>query len=591
MLPAKSFSDVGFLVLSQRESETQYAEIYSKCCRFCLQILLIPTKKIVLCFIALCSIFFTAYAKPGAQHYQTDIVIYGGTSAGIIAAVRAAKMGKSVIVVSPDRHLGGLSSSGLGFTDTGDKSVIGGLARTFYQKVYQHYQQSSAWEWQKKEEYGNKGQGTPAIDGKDRTMWIFEPHVAEQVMEDFVKENKLKIYRNEWLERKQGVKMKDGKIISIKTLSGKIFNAKMYIDATYEGDLMAAAKVSYHIGREANQTYNEKWNGVQALVFQHGHYFKNNTDPYQIPGDKTSGLLPGISTAQPGPNGTADHKVQAYCYRMCLTDQPENKIEFPKPDRYNARDYELLLRVFSTGWNELFNKYDPIPNHKTDTNNHGPFSTDFIGMNYAYPEADYTKRKEIIKAHENYQKGLMYFMANDPRMPEKIQQQVRKWGLAKDEFKDNGNWPYQLYVREARRMIGDFVMTENEVLGKKEVLNPIGMGSYALDSHNVQRYVTAEGYVQNEGDIGVNAPKPYSISYQAIIPRKTECKNLLVPVCLSSSHIAYGSVRMEPVFMILGESAATAASLAIDHKVNIQDVNYNELKNLLLNQKQYLTLK
>lgn len=590
MFPIKYFSEEGFFILSQQESETQYAEICNKCYRFYLQTLLIPSKKIFVCFLALSAIFFTVYAKPKAEQHKADIVIYGGTSAAIIAAVQATKMGKSVIVVSPDRHLGGLSSSGLGFTDTGDKSVIGGLARTFYQKVYQHYQQASAWKWQKKEEYGNKGQGTPAIDGTDRTMWIFEPHVAEQIMEDFVKENKLKIYRNEWLERKQGVKIKDGKIFSIKTLSGKIFNAKMYIDATYEGDLMAAAKVSYHVGREANHTYNEKWNGVQALVFQHAHHFKNNIGPYKIPRDKTSGLLKGISTDQPGPNGTADDKLQAYCYRMCLTNKAENKIEFPKPDRYNAMDYELLLRVFNAGWDELFNKYDPIPNHKTDTNNHGPFSTDFIGMNYAYPEADYIKRKEIIKAHENYQKGLMYFMANDPRMPEKIQQQVKKWGLAKDEFKDNGNWPYQLYVREARRMIGDFVMTENEVLSKKEVPNPIGMGSYALDSHNVQRYVTPEGYVQNEGDIGVKAPRPYSISYQAIVPKKTECKNLLVPVCLSSSHIAYGSVRMEPVFMILGESAAAAASLAIDHKINIQDVNYNELKNLLLNQKQCLTL-
>ena len=546
----------------------------------------VSIKKTSMCVIMLLLTRLTVLG----QLYKADIIVYGGTSAGIMAAVQATKMGKSVIVVSPDRHLGGLSSSGLGFTDTGDKSVIGGLARTFYQKVYQHYQQANAWKWQKKEAYGNKGQGTPAIDGTDRTMWIFEPHVAEQVMADFVKENKLKIYRDEWLERKQGVKMNDGKITSIKTLSGKTFSAKMYIDATYEGDLMAAAKVSYHVGREANDTYNEQWNGIQALVFQHAHYFKNNIDPYKIPGDKKSGLLTGISTDQPGPNGMVDHKLQAYCYRMCLTNKAENKIEFPKPDRYNAMDYELLLRVFNAGWDELFNKYDPIPNHKTDTNNHGPFSTDFIGMNYAYPEANYTKRKEIIKAHENYQKGLMYFMANDPRMPEKIQQQVKKWGLAKDEFKDNGNWPYQLYVREARRMIGDFVMTEHEVLGKKEVPNPIGMGSYALDSHNVQRYVTPEGYVQNEGDIGVKAPKPYSISYQAIVPKKTECKNLLVPVCLSSSHIAYGSVRMEPVFMILGESAATAASLAIDHKINIQDVNYNELKNLLLNQKQCLTL-
>jgi len=549
----------------------------------------ISINKILLCLTA-SGIFSMAYSQPVEARHQADIVIYGGTSAGVIAAVQATKMGKSVVVISPDLHLGGLSASGLGFTDTGDKSVIGGLARTFYQRVYQHYQKASAWNWQKKEEYGNTGQGTPAIDGKDRTMWIFEPHVAEQIMEDFVKENKLIVYRNEWLDRKAGVEMKGGKIISIKTLSGKIFKAKMFIDATYEGDLMAAAKVSYHVGREANATYQEHWNGVQTMVFQHSHYFKNNIDPYKTPGDKSSGLLTGISPGQPGPNGTADRKLQAYCYRMCLSNQPENRIEFPKPDRYNPMDYELLLRVFDKGWNELFSKYDPIPNHKTDTNNHGPFSTDFIGMNYDYPEATYTKRKEIIKAHENYQKGLMYFMANDPRMPKNIQQQLKKWGLAKDEFKDNGNWPYQIYVRESRRMVGDFVMTENEVLGKKEVPNPIGMGSYALDSHNVQRYVTPEGFVQNEGDIGVKAPKPYSISYKAIIPKKSECKNLLVPVCLSSSHIAYGSVRMEPVFMILGESAATAASLAIDHKTDIQEVNYNQLKNLLLNQKQYLTL-
>ena len=547
-------------------------------------------KKIFTSCIILSCIFLTVYGKPVAKSHEADIIIYGGTSAGIIAAVQASKMGKSVIVISTDQHLGGLSASGLGFTDTGDKSVIGGLARTFYQRVYQHYQEAKAWSWQKKEEYGNKGQGTPAIDGKDRTMWIFEPHVAEQIFEDLVAENKLTVYRNEWLMRQAGVVLKNGKIISIKTLSGKVFSAKMFIDATYEGDLMAAAKVSYHVGREANATYQEHWNGIQAMVFQHSHYFKDKIDPYKIPADKNSGLLSGISTDQPGANGTADRKLQAYCYRMCLTDRLENRIEFPKPDHYNVMDYELLLRVFNSGWNELFNKYDPLPNHKTDTNNHGPFSTDFIGMNYEYPEASYAKRKEILKAHENYQKGLMYFMANDPRMPKNIQQQLQKWGLAKDEFKDNGNWPYQIYVRETRRMIGDFVMTENEVLGKKDVPNPIGMGSYALDSHNVQRYVTTEGYVQNEGDIGVKAPKPYSISYQAIVPKKTECKNLLVPVCLSSSHIAYGSVRMEPVFMILGESAATAASLAIDAKINIQDVNYNQLKNLLLNQKQCLTL-
>lgn len=522
--------------------------------------------------------------------YQADLIIYGGTSAAITAAVAAKKLGKMVIVVSPDIHLGGLSSSGLGFTDTGNKEVIGGLSRDFYHRVYLHYQQDTAWKWQKKAEYGNKGQGTPAIDGKDRTMWIFEPHVAEKIMEDYIRENNIEIYRNEWLNRKSGVKMKDGKIISITTLSGMQFRGKMFIDATYEGDLMAAAKVSYHVGREANSVYGETWNGIQTEVFQHGHHFKTDIEPYKIPGDKNSGLLAGISGENPGVKGEGDNKIQAYCFRMCLTNKEENRISFPKPDNYNPANYELLARVFQSGWKELFDKFDDIPNHKTDTNNHGPFSTDYIGMNYDYPEASYQKRKEIIKQHEDYQKGLMYFMITDSRVPADLQKRLQIWGLSKDEFKDNGNWPHQIYVREARRMVSDCVLTENETLGRKEVPKPIGMGSYALDSHNTQRYINSRGFVQNEGDIGVHAPKPYSISYGSIVPKNGECSNLLVPVCVSSSHIAYGSVRMEPVFMILGQSAAIAAAIAIDDKVNVQQVSYEKLETQLLKQKQRLRL-
>ncbi|WP_133576486.1 FAD-dependent oxidoreductase [Pedobacter metabolipauper] len=537
-------------------------------------------------------ILFTAAAR--AQDvsgvHEADIVIYGGTSAAITAAVQSAKLGKKVIVVSPDVHLGGLSSGGLGFTDTGNKEVIGGLAREFYHRVYVHYQADTAWKWQRQAEYGNKGQGTPAIDGTDRTMWIFEPHVAERIMEDFVKEHQIPVYRKEWLDRKKGVKMKSGKIISITMLSGKVFKGKVFIDATYEGDLMAAAKVSYHVGREPNTQYGEQWNGIQTEVFQHGHHFTSAIDPYVIPGDKSSGLLAGISSADPGKKGAGDNKLQAYCFRMCLSSHPDNKITFPKPDNYNPANYELLARVFAAGWKEVFNKFDPVPNRKTDTNNHGPFSTDFIGMNYGYPEASYEERRVIIKQHEDYQKGLMYYMANDPKVPEDVRKRMGTWGLAKDEFKDNGGWPHQIYVREARRMVSDYVMSENEVLGKKKVAHSIGMGSYALDSHNTQRYITTDGFVQNEGDIGVKAPKPYGISYHTIVPKPGECTNLLVPVCLSISHIAYGSVRMEPVFMILGESAATAASLAIDHRTTVQKVNYTELQKLLLKQKQRLTL-
>ena len=525
------------------------------------------------------------------KEYKADIIVYGGSSAAVIAAVQAKKLGKTVIIVSPTKHLGGLSSGGLGFTDIGNKSVIGGMARDFYHRIFLHYQNDSSWIWQKKEQYGNKGQGAPAIDGNARTMWIFEPHAAEAIFKDYVKENDIAVFNEEWIERENGIKMKAGKIVSIRTLSGKIFNGKMFIDATYEGDLMAAAKVNYHVGRESNSVYHELWNGIQTGVFQHAHYFKSTIDPYKIPGNASSGLLPLISSDKAETNGSGDKKVQAYCFRMCLTTNPNNSIAFSKPAGYDPSRYELLIRVFNSGWRELFNKFDPIPNQKTDVNNHGPFSTDYIGMSYDYPDASYERRKEIIQEHETYQKGLLYFIATDPRIPADVQKEFNTWGLAKDEFADNGNWPNQIYVREARRMISDFVMTENEIMSRKTVPASIGMGSYSLDSHNIQRIVMPDGSVQNEGDIGVGAPKPYEIGYGAIIPKESQCKNLLVPICVSSSHIAFGSIRMEPVFMILGESAATAASIAIDDQVSVQKVNYAKLKKKLLNQNQVLSYK
>ncbi len=550
-------------------------------------------------FIRLTSLVFLAGiimwgcqpAKRTDNEFSADVIIYGGTSAAVIAAVEVAQSGKSVIVVSPDKHLGGLTSGGLGYTDTGNKSTIGGLSRDFYHRVWLHYNDSAAWVWQKHSEYGNKGQGTIAMDGENRTMWIFEPHVAEQVFEDYVKENNLNIYRDEWLDRENGVEVEDGKIISFKTLSGKTFKGKIFIDATYEGDLMASANITYHVGRENTATYNEKWNGVQTGVLHHQHWFRAKISPYKIPDDPSSGVLPLISTESPGEYGSADDKIQAYCFRLCMTNQDENRLPFPKPDNYDASQYELLLRMFQTGRKDWFNKFDAIPNWKTDTNNHGPFSSDNIGMNYDYPEASYERRNEIIKEHEDYQKGLLWFVANDPRVPEDIRTKMATWGLAKDEFTDNGNWPHQIYVREARRMIGEYVTTENDVLLKREVPKPVGMGSYAMDSHNVQRYITPEGYVQNEGDIGVSPPAPYSISYGSIVAKKEECTNLLVPVCVSSSHIAFGSIRMEPVFMILGQSAAVAANMAIDNKIAVQDIPYDELKQKLLDKGQVLTLK
>jgi len=514
-----------------------------------------------------------------------DVVIYGGTSAGVIAAVQVKKMGKSVAIVCPDKHLGGLSSGGLGWTDTGNKAVIGGLSREFYQRVWKHYDQPAAWTWEKRSEFGNKGQGTPAMDGEHRTMWIFEPHVAEQVFEDLIEEHQIPVDREQWLNRAKGVQKSAGRITSITMLSGKTYAGKMFLDATYEGDLMAAAGVDYHVGREATSVYGEQWNGVQTGVLHHRHHFgavKEKISPYVIPGDPTSGVLPRISTEPPGAYGSGDRRVQAYCFRYCATDHPENRIPFPEPEGYDPKQYELLVRIFQAGWRETFDKFDRIPNRKTDTNNHGPMSTDNIGMNYDYPEASYERRREIIREHETYQKGWLYFVANDPRVPKDVQEAMRKWGLPKDEFKDNGGWPHQLYIREARRMVGHYVMTENELLKRRPTPESVGMGSYTIDSHNVQRYITPEGYVQNEGDIGVATKGPYEIAYGSLVPKRGQADNLLVPVCVSSSHIAFGSIRMEPVFMILGQSAATAAVMAIDADLAVQDVPYARLRERLL---------
>jgi len=523
--------------------------------------------------------------------YQADVIVYGGTSAGVIAAVEVVQSGKSVILVTPDKHLGGLTAGGLGWTDTGKKEAIGGLSRDFYHRVWKHYANEDAWVWQKKGDYGGRGQGTRAIDGSKRTMWIFEPHVAEKIFEDYIRENRIKVYKEEWLNRDTGVVKKDNKIISITTLSGKTFKGKMFIDATYEGDLMASSGVAYHVGRESSDTYGEKWNGVQTGVLHHQHWFWENISPYKVPGDPSSGLLPRISPNPPGEFGQGDKKIQAYCFRLCMTRNDENRLPFPKPKNYDAAQYELLLRSLQTGRKDFFTKFDPVPNGKTDTNNHGPFSSDNIGMNYDYPEASYERRKEIIEEHKNYQMGLLWFVANDPRVPADIREQLSQWGLAKDEFVDSENWPHQIYVREARRMIGNYVTTEQDVLLKREVPQPVGMGSYAMDSHNVQRYITPEGFVQNEGDIGVKPPAPYSISYGSLVPKKNQCSNLLVPVCVSSSHIAFGSIRMEPVFMILGQSAASAACLAIDKEQAVQDINYSDLEALLLKKGQVLNLK
>jgi hypothetical protein len=476
---------------------------------------------------------------------SADVCIYGGTSCGIIAAVQLAQLGRKVVLIEPSAHLGGMTTGGLSNTDIGNKAAIGGLSREFYHRIGQKY--------------------------GEEEEWRFEPHVADEVYAAMLKEAAVPTYTKEYLH---SVRKQENRITSLLTESGLTVRARCFIDATYEGDLMAQAKVRYVVGRESNTVYGETLDGAQT---RDKHQFDAAVDPYVRAGDPTSGLLPGIDLTPVEPNGTGDVRIQAYNFRLCMATTAENRLPFPQPEGYDPAQYQLLARYLATGWNQVFQKFDPIRNAKTDTNNHGAISTDFIGQNYAWPEADYRTRERIFRAHVIYQQGWAWFLANDPSVPEAIRTKMNTFGLCRDEFTETGGWSPQLYVREARRMVSDYVMTEANCRGDRTVPDPVGLAAYTMDSHNCRRFVR-DGRVWNEGDVQVGGMPPYPISYRAIVPKKAECANLFVPVCLAASHIAYGSIRMEPVFMILGQSAALAADIALTDNIAVQDVDYGKLR-------------
>jgi hypothetical protein len=478
-----------------------------------------------------------------------------------VAAYTVQKLGKRAVLVEPGGRLGGLSSGGLGYTDIGNKYAITGIARDFYRRVGRHY-------------------------GKFE-QWIFEPKVAESIFQDYVREGGFPVvYQTRVREvRKQGNRITE--VVMENSRDPKaapiIVRARMFIDCGYEGDLMARAGISYATGREDNRQYNETINGVQVMD---GHQFPDAIDPYKTPGKPNSGLLWGISSDKLLPNGTGDQKIQAYNYRICLTSDPANRIEITKPEGYDAEQYALLLRLFDAYPDKRkLNNYfiwSNMPNHKTDINNRGPFSTDMIGMNYRYPEGSYEEREKIIQAHTAYTKGLLYFFGHDARVPPGLRNEMQQWGYPKDEYVDTGNWTPQLYIREARRLKGDYVMTQHNCEGREVVTDGVGMAAYTMDSHNAQRIVV-NGQVKNEGNVEVGGFGPYPISYRSLTPRAAECGNLLVPVCLSATHIAFGSIRMEPVFMVLGQSSATAAVMAIDAGTPVQRIDVTALQARLKN--------
>ncbi len=480
---------------------------------------------------------------------DVDVCVYGATSAGVVAAVTAARRGKRVALLNPGAHLGGMTTGGLSYTDLGNADAIGGLSREFYRVAGQHY-------------------------GEDLS-WAVEPHVALRIFQKWIEDSGVALYSHAYVESADLVGQR---IHLIKMLNGLKISAKIFIDTSYEGDLLARAGVAYRVGRESIEEYGESSNGAQVHAT---HQFDCQVDPYVKEGVPKSGLLPGIDAEPPADIGSGDGRIQAYCFRVCMTREANNRIPFPKPEGYDPQLYRLAERWLRKTSTDIFEKFDAIPGNKTDTNNHGAVSTDFVGANYAWPEASYEEREVLFQEHVRYQQGLHWFLANDPAVPADIREEYAQWGLARDEFEASGNWPPQLYIREARRMLGERVQTEVDCRSGGVCEDPIGMGAYQMDSHHCRRCVV-DGALVNEGDVQHPLERPYQISYRTIVPARGQCVNLLVPVCLSATHIAFGSVRMEPVFMILGESAALAACIALEEKCTVQEVPYSQLREQLL---------
>lgn len=535
-----------------------------------------------------------------ATSFNYDVVIYGGTVAAFSAAIQCKRMNKTVAIVSPDAHLGGLTSSGLGWTDAKTDKAIGGITREFYSSVYSYYNDPSKWTQESRQAYLDRkvyAQPGPAVDPAKAIQWTFEPKAAEWIIEDWLIRGKVPVYRSEQIVRTGGGVIKKGSTISsIVTRSGKTFSGSVFIDTSYEGDLMAAAGIPHIVGRDGSSVYDESLNGKKI---------DNNTiyagvDPYVVKGNSKSGLLKGIDESMDmlpaGFNGSADHsRLQSFNFRLTLTNVASNQVPFSKPSGYDPKDFELLLRFYEAGNRGTFTT-QAMPNCKTDSNSNGHVSFDYYGGSYnttagtTYSESSYEDRAAIIQQHKYYQQGLLWTLVSNSRVPQAIRDSVKQWGLSKDEYPANGNWPYQIYVREARRMSGEYTITQKDVQQPTGYLNEaiIGMASYSIDSHTVRR-VVVNGRIYDEGGFYVNA-QPWQIPYGSIIPKKSDVTNLLNPITVSASHVAFGSLRMEPTYMILGQSAAAAASMAIDSGVAVQDIDRSALATKLKSYKQVLSL-
>lgn len=523
---------------------------------------------------------------------EADVCVYGGTSGGVVAAVQAARMGKSVVLAEPGRHLGGMTSGGLSAVDIGDPRSVGGIAREYFTQLAATVGVELAWD----KPFVAEG-GGPATGG----AYAIEPHKAEALFNEMTRAAGVRVLFN---ARLSAVTKDGARITEFITEDGRVFRAGMFLDTTYEGDLMAKAGVSHTVQREGNALYGETLNGIH---FSEKYKPRTNhlkpgpngrvpggqgvwdrdfpLDPYRVAGCPESGLLPLIEPEEPGEPGDPAPGVQAYCFRLCLTNNPANRIPIAPPPDYDPARYEIVVRFIDAclaigdemdlRW---FSKHDPLPNDKWDFNT-ATFGGNLPGASWAWPEATYAQRERIAKEHENYHRGLLHFLATDPRVPEKVRADMARFGLPKDEFIDNGGWPHQIYVRQARRMISDLVMTEHHTFGRQKAPKSIGLGSYGTDVHEIRRTVR-NGVVIREGKItaGRGGAPPYALGYDAIVPKRAECENLWVTFALSASHVAFASIRMEPVFMVTSQSAATAACLAMDGGVSAQEVDYDTLR-------------
>lgn len=526
-------------------------------------------------------------SRAAADH---DVVVYGDTLAGISAAIQAARLKQSVVLLSPTAHIGGVATAGLTATDMNRSTVIGGIAREFYQKIYEHYLPPSAWRNQTRDEFFELSKKRTYTGKNDalRMQWVYESHVAEKILAAMLRQAGVEVVRQRRLaETPSAVELVQGRIVALRTENGARYTGRMFIDASYEGDLMARAGVSHLVGREGNHDFGETLNGIRlAGVVGAG---ERSIDPWIRPGDPDSGLLPYIDRALWGRPGERDTRTMSYCYRLTLTNDPANRLPIVKPANFDPLWHEALVRMLQLAPETPLQKIislTPMPNRKTDTN-----QVNFIGANRDYPTASHRERQRLDQMHRDFAVGMLWVLANDERVPAPIREEMKPWGWPKDEFTDNGNFPHQLYIREARRLRGAFIMKEENLRRAERVDagHSVGIGSYALDSHVVSRVLDEQGRVRNEGSLMVTQSiRPYPISYFALVPQKTECSNLLVPVCLSATHVAYTSIRMEPVYMVLGQAAGAAAALAITGERAVQDVPYPQLRELLLQAGQIL---